>query len=385
MRRGLGFGLALLLAACAGPPAPIPDKLSLDAVDFAELPGWSADDPSLTLQAFLKSCERLALRRQDQPISPTGLGGRAADWQAPCADARVPKAGDADAARAFFERNFQAFRLGNNGNSEAFVTGYYEPELAGSTMRSERYRVPLYRVPGDLVQVDLGEFRDGWRGERIAGRVIDGRLKPYFTRADIDRGALAGRDLELIWVDDAIDAFFLSIQGSGRIDLGQGASTRLAFAGQNGQRYVAIGRTLVERGALPKDGVSMQSIRAWLKANPNDAPAVMATNPSYVFFRALAGDGPIGAEGAVLTAGRSIAVDPAFLPLGAPIYVDLGEPDGGGRLSRLLVAQDTGGAIRGPVRGDFFWGTGADAGERAGRMQAHGRFYLLLPRSLPAS
>ncbi len=380
------LGVALILFACAPPSPPPPDKLTLEPVAFASLPGWSEDDASAAVTAFARSCERLALRAPDQAMAPGGLGGHAGDWREPCAAAQALPAGDAAAARRFFESSFQVFRAGNNGKPQGLVTGYYEPELTGSKTRSERFRVPLYRVPGDLVQVDLGEWREGWRGERIAGRVVAGRLRPYYDRAQIDKGVLAGRNLELAWVDDPIDAFFLAIQGSGRVELAEGQKLRLAFAGQNGFRYVAIGRKLVERGALPKDGVTMQSIRAWLKANPDAAPEVMAENPSYVFFRELAGDGPIGAQGAVLTPARSLAVDPLFLPLGAPVFLDLEHPDTpGGRLRRLVVAQDTGGAIRGPVRGDLFWGTGAQAGDVAGRMQARGSFYLLLPRGLPGS
>ncbi|MBI1775610.1 MAG: MltA domain-containing protein [Proteobacteria bacterium] len=376
----------MALVACTATPPSQPDKLTLEPVDLASLPGWAEDDQGAALGAMLRSCERLVRRQPDQPIGPSGLGGQGRDWREPCqAAAGLPK-DDAAAARRFFERGFQAFRAANNGKPGAFVTGYYEPELAGARAPSPRFTVPLYRVPDDLIQADLGEWREGWRGERIAGRIAEGRLRPYHTRHDIEKGALAGRNLELAWVEDPIDAFFLAIQGSGRIDLGDGKRLRLGFAGQNGHRYVAIGRALVERGAIPRGEVTMQTIRAWLSANPAEAASVMDLNPSYVFYRALAGDGPLGAEGAVLTPSRSLAVDPAFLPLGVPVFIDLEHPDTtGGRLRRLVVAQDTGGAIKGPVRGDLFWGTGAAAGELAGRMQAQGIFYILLPRSIPAS
>ncbi len=247
----------------------------------------------------------------------------------------------------------------------------------------------MLKRPADLVMVELGLFRPAWRGERIAGRVENGQLKPYASRAEIERGALAQRGLELFWVDDAVDAFFLHIQGSGRVRLPDGTVARIGYDGQNGHPYVPIGRLLAERGALPRDEVSMQTIRAWLAAHLGEAAALMEENPSYVFFREIAGPadagGPLGAQGVALTAGRSLAVDRAFLPLGAPIWLDLEDPaEGNGRLRRLVVAQDTGGAIRGPVRGDLFWGFGPQAAERAGMMKDRGTYYILLPHDVAA-
>jgi membrane-bound lytic murein transglycosylase A len=299
-------------------------------------------------------------------------------WRAACA--AIPD--DPARARAYFEAEFQPYRV----TAAAFVTGYYEPELNGAIERSQRYTVPLHRLPGDLVQVDLGEFRDTLKGERIAGRVENGRLKPYFPRADIARGALDGKDLELLWVDDPVDAFFLEIQGSGRVRLEDGRLLRVGFAGQNGWRYVAIGRVLLDEGALSRDDVSMQSIRAWLAANPEKARSILDRNPSYVFFRILEGDGPIGAQGVALTVGRSLAVDRTEVALGSPVFIDLQHPDSpGGILRRLVVAQDTGGAIKGAGRGDLFLGPGREAGEIAGRMKARGTMFILLPKGAPTS
>jgi membrane-bound lytic murein transglycosylase A len=269
--------------------------------------------------------------------------------------------------------------------------------------------VPLYRRPRDLVAVDLGEFREALRGQRIAGRLAGDRLVPYADRAAIEDGALAGRRLELLWVDDPIDAFFLQVQGSGRVELPNGTSVRVGYDGQNGHPYFAIGRELVERGEMPLEQVSMQSIAAWLRAHPDEAPAVTARNASYVFFRELEGDGPVGSQGVALTPERTLAVDVEFLPLGAPVWVDTVYPpeeesaapqtaaaEVAGAvavaqdlplpppppLQRLFVAQDTGGAIRGPVRGDVFWGAGDRAASIAGRMRSEGRLWLLLPRAL---
>jgi membrane-bound lytic murein transglycosylase A len=213
-------------------------------------------------------------------------------------------------------------------------------------------------------------------------------LRPYENRAAIESGALRGRGLEMLWVDDPVDAFFLQIQGSGRVMLEDGTSLRIGYAGQNGHPYVAIGRELIARGALTREAVSMPAIRDWLRANPQEADAVMNRNPSFVFFRELDGDGPVGAQGVALTPGRSLAVDRSFVPYGVPVWLDAEDPvDGEVRVQRLLVAQDTGGAIRGPVRGDVFWGHGPEAEHRAGLMKSRGRYFLLLPKTVtpPAS
>lgn len=354
-------------------PQPRPDaeeRRVLTPATFADLPGWEEDDPSGALAAFLRSCRRLRGEH---------------DWTPACeAASRVPAAA-ADTARAFFETHFQPFAVSNGDDPEGLFTGYYEPLLQGSRKRSGRYRVPLYVRPPELVMVDLGDFREELKGHRIAGKVEEGELVPYPDRRAIEEGALAGRGLELVWVDDPVDAFFLQIQGSGRVRLDDGGEMRVGYAAQNGHPYFAIGRDLVERGALAKEEVSMQSIRRWLEQNPDLADDVMARNASYVFFEELKGEGPLGAQGVPLTPGRSLAVDLKHWQLGAPVWLDTrapspraGEPDR--PLRRLMVAQDTGGAIRGVVRGDVFWGHGEEAAEVAGRMKHPGRMWMLLPR-----
>jgi membrane-bound lytic murein transglycosylase A len=203
---------------------------------------------------------------------------------------------------------------------------------------------------------------------------------PYYSRSDIEAGRAPAGGRELLYAEDAVELFFLHIQGSGRVLLEDGRAVRVGFAGKNGRPYYAIGRELIRRGALDEEHMSMQTIRAWLADHPDEAAAVIAMNPSYVFFRELDGPGPIGAQNIVLTPGRSLAVDPAFIALGVPLWLETEEPLSGASLRRLVVAQDTGGAIKGPVRGDLFWGTGAAAGERAGAMKAEGRYYLLIPK-----
>jgi membrane-bound lytic murein transglycosylase A len=384
LRRAFAALLLAALAACAPravvpplSPPPVP-KLVLAPAGFADLPGWTQDRHAEFLPALARSCARLGRLPDDRDL---GLAGRARDWREPCAAASRIAAGDHTAARRFLESAFRVYAIADEANGpEGLFTGYFEPDLRGSMTRGGSYTIPLHARPADLVTVDLGEFRPELRGQRVAGTVQNGALRPYASRDRINAGALDGRTNVLVWVDDPVDAFFLEIQGSGRVTLPDGRVLRLGFAAQNGHPYVAIGRTLIERGALTRESVSMQSIRAWLAANPREARAVMESNPSYVFFRVLEGDGPLGSEGVALTPGRSLAVDRAFLPMGVPIWLDAEDPlDPGQRLRRTMMAQDTGGAIRGVVRGDVFWGAGADAAERAGRMRARGRYWLLLP------
>ena len=370
----------LLLASCAGPP-PRP-LLTLAPARFSELPGWQQDDLGAALPAFLKSCAEI-LRRDESAAAPAlPLAAPLADWRAAC-EAAPQVAADGATTREFFESAFTPYLAGNRGASEGLFTGYYEPLLHGSRFRGGAFQTPILARPPDLVLVDLGRFRPAWRGERIAGRVVGGALLPYESRAEIENGALDAAHLALLWVDDPVDAFFLQIQGSGRVAMTDGSTVRLGYDGQNGQPYVAIGRLLVARGELTPETASMQAIRAWIQAHPQDSAALMDENPSYVFFREMSGDGPLGAEGVVLTPGRSLAVDRDFIPMGAPLFLVLG--DAGEALERLAIAQDTGGAISGPVRGDLFWGFGAEAASRAGAMRARGRYYLLLPRSVKQS
>lgn len=358
----------------------------------ADLPGWADDDPSMALAAFRGSCAVFERMPPTRPLGRDGREGVAGDWQAVCAEAgRVPVS--PGPARAFFERAFAPALVLDGHDDEGLFTGYYEPELHGSRVRTARYQVPLLTPPTDLVSADLGAFLPEMQGRRIAGRVVSGKLVPYPARSAIEAGALGGRSRPILWVDDPVEAFFLHIQGSGRIVLRDGSTVRVGYAAKNGQPYTAIGRVLVKRGALTRDEVSLQSIARWLRAHPDEAKAVMDENRSYVFFQILDGGdaelGPPGSQGVPLTPGRSLAVDPAFHTLGAPIWLDtvLPDPKPGGddrRLRRLVIAQDTGGAITGAVRGDMFWGFGQDAEAIAGRMKSRGRMIVLLPRPVLA-
>lgn len=366
------------LSACSPAPTPSgsPDRLNLERASFTDLPGWSEDDVAAAVPAMRKSCSRMMRGDDARPIGPGNRYGTVGSWRPVCA--AFDRVADADtaAARAVFEEHFTVWRASDGAPEDDLFTGYYEPEIRGARAPGGEFTVPIYPRPTDLVLVDLGDFRDSMKGERIAGRMEGFRLKPYDSRADIEAGSLAKKVEPLMWLADPIDAFFLHIQGSGLIRLGDGSRTRVGYDGHNGHIYFPIGRHLITAGHVPKEEMSMQAIRAWLEANPDQMEAVMNRNPSYIFFRELKGDGPIGAQGVALTAGRSLAVDRTSHALGVPVWVDI-DYDGG--LRRLMVAQDTGGAIRGPVRGDFFWGSGHAAGEKAGAMAAGGRFWLLLP------
>lgn len=369
--------IAGLLAACA-PPAPAP--VSFAPVSYTELADWSGDNPGDALAAFRRSCTRLAALPPGTAVGHPSLHARAGDWRGVCREARRIDTSDRAAARRFFETRLTPHRVEGPDGPEGLFTGYFEAELRGARKPTQRYRIPLYKRPDDLISVDLGTFRREWDGQRIVGRVDGDRLVPYPARAEIDGGALAGRGLELLWVDDPVDAFFLHIQGSGRVVLADGETLRVGFDGRNGHAYTAIGRELIRRGAIPAEDMSMQAIRAWLAAHPAEAPSLMAMNESYIFFRAIEGPGPIGAQGVVLTSGRSLAVDPRFIPLGAPLWLETTDPREPSRpLRRLVVAQDTGSAITGAVRGDLFWGSGDAAAAAAGAMKQPGRYYLLLP------
>lgn len=376
----------VLLGGCEGRPPEVPPSApNLAPVGFDELPGWRDDHVSEALPALLRSCEQLEPVADERPLGPDGLGGTVADWREPCAALRALPEGDDEALRASLAAHFIALAVRRGTDDSGFFTGYYEAELRGAVAPDERHRWPLYAVPPDLVTADLGMFRADLKGTKIVGRVEDGQLVPYPPRAEIESGLLAGRGLEVAWVDDPVDAFLLHVQGSGRVILPDGEVMRIGFAGTNGLPFTGVGRVLLDSGQVPPERASMQDIRAWLRANPEEAREVMHKNARFVFFRVIEGDGPIGAFGVALTPGRSLAVDPAFMPLGAPVWLDTSWPGSDRPLRRLMVAQDAGGAIKGPVRGDVFWGYGEPALEQAGRMKEKGRYYLLLPRAVAAS
>jgi peptidoglycan lytic transglycosylase A len=378
-----------LLAGCAGAPGPVagdrcpcgraapqpppPRVETFQQVAFSDIPGWSDGDQAAAWSALLASCQALRFRET---------------WRAACQDAAALQARDDEAVRRFLEARFVPWRLANpDGRAEGLVTGYYEPLLRGSRVRQPPFVYPLYAPPDDLLTIDLSAVNPDLRNMRLRGRLQGRKVVPYYSRAEIDRGAAPVAGKELVWVDDAVEAFFLQIQGSGRVRLANGDVLRLGYADQNGHPYQSIGRYLVERGELQPGEASMQAIHAWAGSHPDRLGELLSQNPSYVFFRELPltdpSAGPIGAFGVPLTPQRSIAVDPRYVPLGAPVFLATTWPSSDLPLNRLVIAQDTGGAIRGPVRADYFWGFGPEAGALAGRMRQQGAVWLLLPAGMP--
>ena len=353
------------------PPAkpPAAEAAVLRQAAWSDLPQWQAEDPALAWDAFLASCSVLAQQE---------------GWRDACTTAQSIRNPDRDTARRFFEVNFTPFQLTNmDGDDEGLITGYYEPLLRGSRRSHGRYRYPVFGVPDDLLVIDLSELHPELKGMRLRGRLDGRRVVPYYDRAQIEQGRGAVPGKELVWVDDAIELFFLHIQGSGRIVLDTGETIRIGYADQNGHPYRSIGRLLVERGDLPFENASMQGIKTWARQNPDRVRELLNHNASYVFFRELPRDlpGPLGALGVPLTSRRSVAVDPRFVPLGAPVYVSTTWPLSNRPLNRLMLAQDTGGAIRGAVRADFFWGFGAEAAREAGRMRQPLKMWVILPNA----
>jgi membrane-bound lytic murein transglycosylase A len=311
-------------------------------------------------------------------------------WRAVCTKAMELRSPTDAEARRFLEEQFTPWRLANpDGSLDGLVTGYYEPVLRGSRTRLAPFVYPLYGPPDDLLTIDLSATNPELRGMRLRGRLDGKRVVPYYSRAEIARGMAPVAGKEILWVDDPIEAFFLQVQGSGRVHLQNGETLRIGYADQNGQPFQSIGRFLVDRGELKLGETSMQSIKTWAAANPQRVEDLLDQNPSFVFFRELpladAATGPIGAQGVPLTAGRSIAVDRRYIDLGTPVFLATTYPASTTPLTRLVLAQDSGGAIRNPVRADFFWGSGAEAGALAGRTRQQGRMWALLPKGLKPS
>ncbi|UUL83031.1 murein transglycosylase A [Sphingomonas qomolangmaensis] len=328
---------------------------------IASLPVDSAA-AARALAAFRTSCPSLQKRND-----VTGLT-RGSDWARPCADAQ--RASD---ARTFFSTSFEAVQI---ADGRAFATGYYEPEIRGARTRQRGYETPVYAKPADLIDIDMGLFASDLAGRKFRGRVEDGAFVPYHDRTRIEEGVLAGKGLELAWAADPIELFFLQVQGSGRLRLPDGSVMRIGYASQNGQPYTGIGKLMRDRGLLQPGQASMQGIMAYLRANSAEGQAIMRENKSYVFFRELTGPGPLGAMGLPVTPRATVAADPRFVPLGAPVFLSMDRPDANG----IWVAQDTGGAIKGANRFDTFWGAGDEARSTAGGMSARGTAFLLVPR-----
>jgi membrane-bound lytic murein transglycosylase A len=349
------------------PSAP-PAKTAFVPGTFADLPGWSRDDLRAAWPAFQSSCSVI---------------GKRADWKEACSIARTVNAGDERAVRLFFETFLVPHRvIAPDGSDSGLVTGYYEPLLRGARKQGGPYQTPLYKVPDDMLTIDLAGVYPELKGKRLRGRLQGRKVVPYASREEIARADFSGK--ELLWVDDPVEAFFLEVQGSGRVQLDSGETVRVAYADQNGHPYKSIGKWLIEQGELTSEQASAQGIKAWIAGHPTRRQELLNVNPSYVFFKEEKlpdpNVGPKGSLGVPLTPQRSVAVDPLAVPYGTVLWLDTTEPMATTPLRRAVMAQDTGSAISGAVRIDYFWGWGAQAETQAGRMKQPLRLWALWPR-----
>jgi len=402
LRGGLGKigGAALLLAVASGvsvtTPALARNPLKLpetqyEPINWAMIDGWAEDDHNAAFASYLKSCR--AILKGPESRSGQPMYGALYKVCQKAVDAKSEKPGE---ARAFFEQNFRPVRIAPLGTPDGFITGYYEPIVDGVRAQGDGYEHPLYRKPTGLLpggrMVVAGASASGGDGKKKKKRKVKRRLASYYERAAIDDGVLAGRNLEICWLKDPIDSFFIHIQGSVRVLLDDGKLMRLNYAAANGHPYYAVGRWLIDRNIIPKDEMSMDRIREWMERNPKEGNELRRRNKSYVFFHEThlpSNDEPIGAQGISLTPGRSIAVDRKLHTYGTPFFISAYLPIEGLKpdtwFKRLMIAQDTGGAIVGPARADLYFGAGDEAASVAGRLRHYGRFVMLLPKSLDPS
>lgn len=354
-------------------PSKIADYSLLKLVSWEEVEGLKQGEMRLAWPAWLQSCSALAAR----PV-----------WQKVCGvaqDINRETAGTPSdpIVQDYFKQYFSVYKTTNaDGTDHGLITGYYEPILKGSREKSTKYPYPLYTPPSDLITVELSSLHPELKFKRVRGRLVGNKLVPYYNRADIETEMSPIQGHEFIYIDDIIDVFFLQIQGSGLVQLETGEQVHVGYADQNGHGYNSIGRLLIEQGELTAANASMQGIKNWARNNLGKLRTLLNNNPSYVFFRELPADlpGPLGALGVPILGERSVAIDPKFVPLGAPIFLSTTEPNSTKPLKRMMMAQDTGGAIKGGVRADFFWGAGVKAGTKAGAMKQAGKIWVFLPK-----
>ncbi|KTC79958.1 murein transglycosylase A [Legionella cherrii] len=354
--------------------------------NFDRLPGWKSADLKKSLQTFQTSCRAFIKQNPEQIVGTEHINLQVKDWQPACNAALKISPTAEKEVRQFFETWFTPVEFTDTGEKPGLFTGYYVPAIKGSYTKSKKYHVPLYETPDDLVTSDLGLFFNDLKNRSIVGRLEGKKLVPYYTRAQINRGALKGKARVLVWINSPIDRLFLEIQGSGVIELENGQNLYVGYDAQNGAPYTAIAGVLIKKGVMTKDNASMQAIKRYLEAHPKQMDKVINKNKSFVFFRKMTEGVALGSQGVALTPGYSLAIDKQWIPMGAPLWLtttrpDSTNPDENKPLQRLMIAQDTGGAIRGKVRGDVFWGGGEKATLIAGHMKNHGHYWILLPKN----
>jgi len=354
----------------------IPDYGLLKLAAWDEVDGLTHTNLSASWPAWMQSCSALINKPQWQKVCS------AANELNGSGKSSVSKPSSED-VQAYFKQYFSVYKTTNiDGTDSGLITGYYEPLLKGSRNKSNKYAYPLYQQPDDLVTVELDSIFPELKYKRVRGRLVGNKLVPYYNRAEIEADASPLQGREFLYIDDIIDVFFLQIQGSGLVQLDTGEQVHVGYADQNGQSYNSIGRILIQRGELMASNASMQGIKNWARNNLTKLRELLNNNPSYVFFRELPANlpGPLGALGVPILGERSVAVDPKFVPLGAPLFLATTEPNSNKPMKRMVMAQDTGGAIRGGVRADFFWGAGFEAGAKAGAMKQSGKIWVFLPK-----
>lgn len=360
-------------------------SIELKPLNFSKLPGWNKAHIKTSFQAFQISCHTFLRQNPEQAVGSEQFHMQVKDWQPICLAANKINPVTEESARLFFQQWFKPIQFYQRGPAQGLFTGYYMPLLHGSLKRTAEYQVPIYGLPDDLISANLSDFYPHLGKQRLIGHIVDGKLLPYPTREAINKGAITKHAPVLLWVNSPIDRLFLEIQGSGLVELPDGQRVYIGYAGENGAPYTSIGKVLIDRGIMTKDNASMQKIKAYLESHPEEINPVLNKNASFVFFRVLNQSAALGAQGVNLTPGYSLAIDRKWIPLGMPLWLDTTHPDSTiskpKHLQRLMIAQDTGGAIKGMVRGDVFWGEGERATYIAGNMKNPGYYWLLIPRS----
>jgi len=362
-----------------------PTKLSIRKSTYAQLPGWNNADTKKSMLAFQVSCKVFLKQEPQKPVGSDYFDLIAEDWYPACKEAMTLQSPSSKITKQFFEKWFIPVEFVEKKPVNGLFTGYYMPLLRGSLTQTKQYNVPLYAVPSDLVTINLALFAQDLKNRNIVGRISGSRIVPYYTRAEINRGAIQKKASVIAWLDNLIDRSFLEIQGSGIIQLKDGSPLVVGYSGQNGAPYTAIAKVLIDKGVMTKDNASMQHIRAYLEAHPSEIDHVLNQNKSFVFFEKLKQSAALGSQGVPLTPGYSLAIDRKWIPLGMPLWLSTTRPhdqlDEQKSLQRLMIAQDTGGAIRGVVRGDVYWGAGERATSIAGKMKNSGYYWLFIPKN----
>lgn len=381
---------AVLFRHLTKPPSEIKQetipKLSLRPVSFESLPGFEQAATKQSLRAFQLSCRAFLRQDPKRPVGSSFIHMKANDWYPACHAAMSIKSLTNTRAKQFFQTWFSAYEFYETKPVEGLFTGYHSPALPGSLTRTEHFSVPVYALPDNLVTVSLNLFNPDLRGRELVGQVKGRRVEPYYTREEINQGAIDKFTKVIVWVASHVDRLILEIEGSGTVVLNDGRELFLGYAGENGAPYTPIARYLIEQGVMTKDNASMQGIKSYFAQNPDKIKPIINKNKSFVFFRVLNQKAALGSQGVALTPGYSLAVDRKWVPMGTPIWLNTSRPTTQGDetkpFQRLMIAQDTGGAIRGMVRGDVYWGASERASEIAGKMKNKGRYWLLLPKQV---